>query len=45
MLKNLLVDYNPVTQFTSKMLEKVTILGDLSIYLKDLIFNKDDPNL
>ena len=45
MLKRIFVDYNPVVPLFSKLLDRLTILGDFANYLKDIIFNKEDFNL
>lgn len=45
MLKSVLIDYNPVFHIFDKLTNKLGIVGDLSSYLRELIFDKDDKVL
>lgn len=45
MLKNILVDYNPIAKITNLIFNKFSALGDLADHVKGLLFNKDDSNL
>jgi len=45
MLKSVLIDYNPIALLINKTFEKVSLFADISNYIKNLIFDKDDANL
>jgi len=45
MLKTVLVDYNPLALLLDKIFSKVTVLGDISNHVKDLLYTKEDSSL
>ena len=45
MLKNILVDYNPIVKISNKIFEKFTLLANLSDHIKGLLFDSSDKSL
>lgn len=45
MLKDVLLDYNPIIKITNGLFSSVPLLADIADHIKGLIFNKDDQNL
>lgn len=45
MLKSVLLDHNPVVSLFSTLTSKIAVFGDLTNYLRSLLFNKDDQIL
>lgn len=45
MLTQMILDNNPIVNLTSRLVSKISLLSDISNYLRGLLFNKPDLNL